>query len=156
MISAESFFENTSRFYEFLIRDYNYSLFRKLESQLSYSIIYKGNTRAVQIYFEPMENYSSVMIYRLSSNEEIPDWDDTLNSLPLHRAISKKNKNTFRPSKNDIILELEKNAILLKRFCNDILKGDTWIEYPEIKAPPIRVYDPESREWKIINNIDEI
>lgn len=155
-MKAIEFIEYVKKEFSFLVSEFGFKVEKEIKDELVYGVLYKNASRAIQVYYEVLDQFSSVMIFRLK-NGELPEWDDLKNSVPLHKisdfvhtayqvdqstspyAFSKEFYN-----KNPVLKELNKRARSLKRVAKIILTGDKWISLPQIDKPsPPKVWESD-------------
>jgi len=154
-MTEREFIEYVKKEFGFLILEFNFKMEKEIKDQLAYGVLFKSKTRAVQVYHEVLDQFSSVMIFRLRDGR-LPDWDDTENSVPLHKISDfihtayQVDESILQPpfskevySKNPQLKDLNRKARALRRIAKVILIGETWISFPELNRPqPPEIWYP--------------
>jgi len=150
------FIEYVKKEFNFLITEFDFKIEKEIKDQLVYGVLYKNTSKAIQVYYEVLDQLSFVMIFRLN-NGELPAWDDTANAVPLHKisdfvsTVYEIDKSVLPPAfdrdtykKNSVLNDLNKKARSLKRIAKIIITDKKWISFPEIDKPQSpTVWNPE-------------
>lgn len=146
-MKASQFVEYVIKEFGFLISDYKFRIERIIQDDLVYGVQYKSDSRAVQVSFEVLDQFASVMIFRLKG-DEVPSRDDTDNAHPLHKlsqsihAVNEVDESILPPlydketyKQNPVLKDLNKKARSLKRISKYVLVSNNWLSFPEIDKP---------------------
>jgi hypothetical protein len=140
----EFFLKEVKAQFRFLERDYFFKFHESIINTLSITIIYQNNTTAVSITLDQEFGMIFVDLIRLINNKiselpsEISKYTE-LNEFDFEDLLSIRNPKIKieKPSLDDLVFLpgwekvvsriLHQYAINLKKYCDDVLKGDFYI-----------------------------
>lgn len=116
MIDGTKYIELVKLFFSFLMTEFGFRLSKETENgNAFYDVEYSDAGRVVSIYYENIEDYLQVIVFKLK-NGKLPDYDDKTHTLHLNEL----NKRVlFGIDKN----EIKRNSEVFDKFdANDELE----------------------------------
>ncbi|MFC1643494.1 hypothetical protein ACFL1F_00225 [Chlamydiota bacterium] len=117
--------KNREKFFDFLIKDYNFNIIEDVERTFSFLTIYEKNNIRIRLEYDFRDNFFYFKLIRGKDTKYPNDHDKTniITFLDLFAEMEPGiDLKQFEPDNHQYLKSLELNAVYLKKYGNKILK----------------------------------
>jgi len=115
--------------FEFLITDYGFKLTEELDADFSYISEYKKKGIRIHLDYDHKDNFFYFKLIR-GDDTKFPNDQDTENIKTFLELFQKyvPNLDVYKllPDDKQYLKSLERNAILLRKYGDKVLRGEEW------------------------------